>query len=154
MGTPISGVSDNPDILLNAVWNNNTVKQNFISHRFRCQFFLCRLFAEEFSAFGMDPTASNDNAMNRILTTNQSWWDAQRECSHLGGNMYVPPSQSIPEDIIRQLHVNVPYWVGAITYPNWIWTSMSIYSEREKFPQSWKYLLHWMFYDTKTCFVF
>ncbi|XP_046359197.2 uncharacterized protein LOC124137087 isoform X1 [Haliotis rufescens] len=72
--------------------------------------------------FGMDPTASNDNAMNRILTTNQSWWDAQRECSLLGGNMYVPPSQSIPEDIIRQLHVNVPYWVGAITYPNWIWT--------------------------------
>ncbi|XP_067681022.1 uncharacterized protein [Haliotis asinina] len=73
-------------------------------------------------AFGLDPPRGNGNVIFKSLTTKQSWWSAQQECSRLGGNLLVPPSQDIPEDVLRQLQENVAYWLGALTYPTWIWT--------------------------------
>ncbi|XP_046327813.2 uncharacterized protein LOC124111941 [Haliotis rufescens] len=53
------------------------------------------------------------------------WWDAAQGCEEFGGQLYVPGSEDIPQDLMDALDEDELYWVGAVKNSKWIWTSDS-----------------------------
>ncbi|XP_071080356.1 uncharacterized protein [Haliotis cracherodii] len=90
--------------------------------------YLCNCFViTEKLTFWLDPDVNEDiiHADYHVeRTKGRSWWDAAESgCSQFGGNLYIPQSQNLPEDVIQNMEYITYYWIGAVKYPVWIWTA-------------------------------
>ncbi|XP_071080193.1 uncharacterized protein [Haliotis cracherodii] len=51
------------------------------------------------------------------------WWEARYHCNEtFGGDLFVPVTEPVPEDLFRSLDWNRHYWLGAMRYSTWKWT--------------------------------
>ncbi|XP_067681642.1 uncharacterized protein [Haliotis asinina] len=60
---------------------------------------------------------------NIIQTTRSSWWNSALGCEGLGGKLYIPPSFESHQDLEAILDPGKTYWIGAMEYSTWTWTS-------------------------------
>ncbi|XP_071080192.1 uncharacterized protein [Haliotis cracherodii] len=61
------------------------------------------------------------------------WWEARYHCNEtFGGDLFVPVTEPVPEDLFRSLDWNRHYWLGAMRYSTWKWTEFAFEPKKDR----------------------
>lgn len=90
-----------------------------------------------------DPVQERSSGVEYQTLNTSKWWDAAQGCEEFGGQLYVPGSEDIPQDLMDALDEDELYWVGAVKNSKWIWTCEQWrYNSNDQSHQiHWKYLV-------------